>query len=872
MRLPIRALAGHLAWSRDGSVWAVWRVEPTSYPYLSTDEKLSLHGRLRAALMALPPQSMLLSVCRQVDPGEVVQQMIDGVDLETCSDWRVEAAATLDELLGAALYERRHYLAVQLRDHGWRAAAGGLAAAATAVAERFALPAAPLRRGEVDARQRQAKLVEARLTRVLPLRRVEAGEFRWLYARAFRRGCSEPYLDESWGWQERLVGAGDDARMISPSLHTLAEATFFEGGSREDLDRPAHRRYLRVETASGVGYQTFAAVADMPREWLFPGGAGEWFCQLDRLGFAVDWCARITAVGNQDAQVKARKQARQLAGQFEQYEGEVSGAPTDLAEAARGVDAERAELAANKGEPELQTTLVLALCADNLADLEGQAEQLMAMFTPADYGLARPTGGQLALLTAILPGSPQPPVARDYTQYLLARDLASGAPFTGHQVGDPRGLLLGISLDGASPASDGQGTIADPVLFDPAWGPSVNRSGSVGVVGSLGSGKSYCSKRVMHAVVARGGQVVTVDRTEVAEYVTFAQVTPGCSQVVNLAPDSPVCLDPLRIFAGEDRVVFTIGFLTLLTQVSPSDLEGTVLAETVRSVAGRAGGTLGDVLAELEAAGASDPEARVVARKVGNYARNPLAALAFNPGQQLLALDADYIVFHTPGLSLPRREELLTPHLARQLLPEQLLAQALLYLVAAIARKVTLADPARFGMVVLDEAWSLTSSPQGRQLLVDLIRDGRKHNAAVWLASQHPDDLGDDQLTHLLGSRLVFRHDRGAIPAAVRFLGAEDSPAVAEALEELANRADASGQCLYRDTSGRLGRIQVLAARAPLHSRFDTNPATAHLPSDHALDESGHGAMPTASAAPDEELTTAADPTAGGGQSTATLG
>jgi hypothetical protein len=825
MRLPARALAGHLVWSRDGSAWAVWRVDAVCYPYLRAAEKLRWHAAVRAALMALPPESLLLSVCARVDPGAVVARMIDGVALDERPAWRAEAAAALEDLCEVAVYERRGYLVARLPDAGMRRVlSSALAAARSSLGQRLALPAAPLSPGEVAARRRQAELLEARLTPALRLRRVAAGEVRWLYARALRRGVADPYPDDGWTAEatEATEIGGDTGH--GPSLAALADATFYEGGARDDPDRPAHRRYLRVDTEAGTGYLTLACVAEMPREFTFPGGAGEWFRHLDQLPFPVDWCARVTAVANAEAQARARRQARQLAGQFDEYDGEITGAPAELAEAVAGVDAERAELAANSGEPELQTTVVLGLAAGSLPTLEGRFEQLAALFTPADYALGRPTGGQLALLGGMLPGSALPPVARDYTQYLLSRDLAAGAPFAGANVGDPGGLLLGVSLDvgGVDPAS-GQAMVA-PVLFDPARGPRVNRSGSVGVAGNLGSGKSYFAKRCMHAVLARGGQVVALDRTALGEYVAFAGVAPGRAQVVRLTADSKVCLDPLRVFAGEDRISATVGFATLLTQLSPAGLEGAALAEAVRVVAARPDGRLGDVLAELDAAGHNDPDARAVARKLAVHAHSRLAGLAFDEGdRQLLRLDADYIVFHTPGLALPRREELLSEHLARQLLPEQLFSQALLYLVAAVARAVIFSDPGRFGLFACDESWALTASPQGQQLVLDAIRDGRKHNAAVWLLSQHADDLGDDQLAHLLGSRFVFRQDPGAAPAAARLLGADPSE-VAGPLTQF----DA-GQCLYRDSAGRIGRIQVLAARGGLHEAFDTTPAASPI-------------------------------------------
>ncbi|MEX0657689.1 MAG: ATP-binding protein, partial [Egibacteraceae bacterium] len=294
----------------------------------------------------------------------------------------------------------------------------------------------------------------------------------------------------------------------------------------------------------------------------------------------------------------------------------------------------------------------------------------------------------------------------------------------------------------------------------------------------------------------------------------------GRAQIVRLAADAPVCLDPMRVFAGDERAVVATGFLTLLAQVAPTDLEGVAIAEAVESACAHQDATIGAVVAELERLGQEDGAARTVFRKVRAMARSRLAGLVFDADRELLAIDADYLVFHTPGLALPRREDLAASHLSPQLLPEQVLSQALLYLVAAITRQVTFSDWSRFAAACLDEAWALTASLQGRQLVLDFVRDGRKHNAAVWLLSQHADDLGDDQLAHLLGSRFVFRQDPGAVPAALRFLGIDGDSAAGELLTHAQ-----SGQALFRDGDGRVGFIQVLPADPDLHAAFDTNPS-----------------------------------------------
>jgi len=236
---------------------------------------------------------------------------------------------------------------------------------------------------------------------------------------------------------------------------------------------------------------------------------------------------------------------------------------------------------------------------------------------------------------------------------------------------------------------------------------------------------------------------------------------------------------------------------------------------------------LSDVIDELPRRTTADPDppdlaARGPARRLAHYRRSPTGQLAFGEGEPM-SLDADFIVFWAPDLALPDRETLDSEQRSRMMLPEQVLGQALLYLVAAVGRQVVFRDPSRFAAALYDEAWALLASPYGQNLLIEGVRDGRKHNGAIWLASQHPNDFAISELEDLLGSRFVFHQARSAIPAALRFLGVSDSLDAAVTLEH----GLGSGLCLYRDVRDRVGLIQVLPPAAPgVASSFETAPTS----------------------------------------------
>lgn len=801
MKAPARAIVGHLVWSTDGGVWAVWEAAPFPHAHLATADKLAIHSQIRGLLLSLPPDSMLLSICELLDPLDVVERMAEGTDIGNNAAWSTVCEATADWLEQVSLHHRRYYVAAALPSvrPAWQDL---FRTAISDVTSAFGVDPAPVSPEEVTTRRRQAHELEIRLRQHVGLQQLSAGEICWIYARAMRREAGEPPFDDLW--EPRTVQASTQHRrsVNRPRgvLAQLTDAVVKEGGYGDEEDRPRHRRFVRIDSGGGTSYQTVLAMSDMPHYFDYPGGGGEWLYHADRVGFPIDWCVRIRSVRNSDAQAKVRRKHRDLIGQVDEYDGDTSGAPPQLAEAIDAIDSQRAQLGANPAEPELQVTILLSVAADNLVELEHRAAAVQARFEPQEYGLARPTGGQQALLRSMLPGTSASHVCRDYTQFMLTSDLAAGSPFCGPEVGDPGGLLLGVSLDGGNNA---------PVLFDPAFGPKANASPSLAAVGRLGSGKSFFLKRLCWDTIARGGQVVTIDRTPSGEYVRFARSLPGRTQVVRLEAGADVRLDPMRSFSGDERNSVTLGFLSLLAGSSAHSEEGAALAEAVDAVCARPESSLADVVDELErmATIADEPDAaaRSLARRLAHYRRSATGQLAFGQGRPM-SLDADFVVFWAPNLALADRETLASDQGMRMMLPEQILGQALLYLVAAVGRRVVFSNPSRFAAALYDEAWALLASPHGQKLLIEGVRDGRKHNGAIWLASQHPNDFAIAELEDLLGSRFVFRQARQAIPAALRFLGTPDSIDAAATLETGLD----TGQCLYRDVRDRVGLIQVL--------------------------------------------------------------
>lgn len=799
--LAVRGVAGNLAWAADGSVWGCYRVSPFGYPHRAAANAREVHARTAAALLTLPRRSLVLSVARPISEGELAERVAAGGDGRWGHGWVGQARRAAARASTDPVWERCWFLAVRLPEpDGVPRLAARLRSAGSEVGGGFGITHTPPRTAVVARAETAAANWEEQVRGHLPAVPLTGSQVVWLFERAVLRGLAEPAYPT-------------DARRVVSTVRLDRDAVYHEGGRRDQPDRPRHYRYLTVDHPDhGVAHQAFLCLAETPPAWTFPFGSGEWLWHLDdQLPFPVDWALCVERVENDAARRRTLRAKRNLVGQLAEPGGDPAGPATSLSTAVDVVDEHRTRLEANPALPAFRATTIVALGHRDLAVVEQQAAVLEAMFRAAEHNFYRPTGSQLDAFAAMLPCSPATPVVAEYAQDLLPDGLASAMPFAGSGVGDPTGLWLGRCLD----AQYRQG-----VLLDPARGPrDLNRSASLAAVGELGAGKSFLAKTLAWNTVAMGGQVVAVDRTEAGEYARLAPVMTGSNQVVEISDKAEVCLDPFRVFDTDDnRLRYGVGYLALLTGTPPASAAGTLLYRAAQAALDSAKAAeveprLVNVVDHLDRTG---PAAEVVGKLealIGiSYGR-----LVFGGPGPPVDLDSDYVCFHMPGLRLPRRDTT-----REDQLPEELIGQALLYLVAAFSRRVLFRHTDRFAAFLLDEAHALTANPQGRALVADLIRDGRKHHAAVWLFTQLAADLtGDDsELEALLGYRAVFRQAPHTAEAALRFLGSDPRDVNLETVTRLD-----TGACLLRDLEGRLGLVAIDLPDSPdVAEAFSTTP------------------------------------------------
>ncbi|MFC0843460.1 ATP-binding protein [Streptomyces noboritoensis] len=872
MRVPIRHIAGHLVWSTQGSVWALYRLRPgpdtqgqcaesvqgTYVQAAVRDEQLAHITHLIRSLSGAP---RLFGLCAQVDPGEIALKMIEGIEpVDQASGphpWVENVDAVLDLLDQEEMHRRTLWLAVPLRTDAARLQMSAqLGAVWAEFSPKLGLRPVPVARREVMAYREQAARVEAALIGGIALRAARPAEVVWMIQHALHRGLPEPLLAEAES-SELYNGQIRDGVLRSPSYADLGQVRLHEGGIDPAIDEvdelqsadqitrsgrgtwwrlktssPLGRRWLQVESETGVGYQAHLALAECPP--AVSQGAADLFAQLETLDFPVDYTVDLTLVSAEKARQQVRRKKTELIDQAEQYDARPTGMPASLPDAARDLGELDARLSRTSVEVEVQSVTVLTVWGATAAVCDARARALAALLGGADYRAVRPAGLQETLFALGLPGTARPGLVREFTQHQVSEDWALNGALTVSEVGDPTGMFLGIDLDCGT---------TRPVMINVADAPKVDASASMGIVGDLGAGKSVLQKLIAEAVWARGGCAICIDRTPVREWAAFARTaTDGRAQIIDAA-QAEISIDPLRIFRGPEGRHYALSYLTLQLGIGPMSTSGEVLHHAVEQAAASDTPCMQQVVEVLEqmattGSGKQQDAATTLAGLIRVVATNPLARMVFDPTLAPVRLDAssttDMIVITTAGLTLPPKAAFDKPEVLHQQPLEALIGRAVLYLIAALARQTSFADPTRFTAVVLDELYWLTSSAEGTALVHEILHDGRKHGAGLLGASHDAGELGPDR--GLMAYRALARTaDRERARRGLEFVGLDPNDPellrlVTTGLSPVGHQGR-EGEVLLACPRQNTGRIKVVIPRiARITASITTTPGD-HRPS-----------------------------------------
>lgn len=805
MSFPLRYARQNVLIGPGGEAAALYRLPTVSYPFLPVGEKWRWLRTLERLATVVGADFSLYRVTRAY-PAERYRERARGLLDPTDQD-----VDTFDRFL------RRHeqrmktlhafwpevYLTVALGapEHGRM---GASVADQFGRARRRVEDLAGVGRPQPisDRELRQLAAVEQRtfqqLAAVIGCRRASTTELEWLLRRSPLRGIGEPELDGRWQ-PDALMIQTDDGRVAYEPLGTDVVETV-AAPLNEPRSGPAR---LVVETEQGDAHQAFLAVGALADEAEFPGPVSELlFAPLENAGFPVDAVLHARWIGNRQALGQVRKRIVDVEQAYrEEAEGSPYG-PGLVPEENRALAREYEAILQSSGHPPmLQASISFAVGAATGDELERRVATLRDQF--GAIRLHRPRGLQEALFLDHVP-QPGGGRVRDYRAQLTVEQFGALMPIGSDRLGSDRGIYLGTT-----PARR-------PVTYDPTAPSRESRAAAVLLAGTLGSGKTVAAQAIAFAAERRGSLIVDLD-PKPDHGLHLVDGLEGRVQVLELSadPEHRGKLDPLRIGLPDLREELACSYYLELLRDPPPSWEHQI-QRAVRDLVAHGVQSSVQVIEQLRSVdrpAASDAaDALEVACDFG------LARLGFADDQageaDLGGPAAPVTTIRTPGLTLP------DPRASRETYSRaERISVATLSLVAAYALRLVSGDRSRHKVVLLDEAWFLLASSQGRNLVNRLVRLGRAFNATVLLATQRLEDLGD--LSDLVGTYLIFGQESDAEASrALQLLGLDpdDQALVARV------RAFRQGRCLMRDLDGRVGELQV-DVDPQLLAALDTTPS-----------------------------------------------
>lgn len=819
-RIPATWLTDGLMWTRDGAVWAIWRVASLPYGLRPLREKKSVRAAHTALLRTFKGEALYLSTVANTDPASQIERMINDVDLAQHPEWAIEAEAQLDLIENLPIGQRVGWIAVPMRNEGMNLLKEYARSALYDLADSVGILRPPLPEPVVAERRAQAEQLRKLIPSAFSPRPATRAEITWLIDHAKSRGlpAGAPLsLDSVTDLQLRGATA-----LVNPVMDEGGQSDLTGKHPRAKMN-PLTRRYLKVTdpVTGNSSYQVNLTIMDLPPGGLtFPGG--EWIGRLDESGVEVDWAIRATLTAREKVMSANARALRELGDQYDQQSA--NGLMSGLDQNAAMLGAYDQLLNADELEMEVSFVTILTVAGPTAQEAMDAAHALRKHLGPGNWGLKTTieVGLQEDLWWASLPGVATASAVRQLSQITTTSDLAASTFFTSTALGDPYGLPIGLEISAQR---------VSLVLLDIVNASAkLNTAIAAAVCGELGAGKSVYLKTVARHLADRGAQILAIDRTPMGEWQHALGARLG-TQVADMSAEAQWSTDPLRILPPDAAAAVAQSFLQGLIRFASASKEGQIISRVLEA-SYRAEHRLESLHSvEKHLCASTTPGWSDLGERIRALSRHGYARTVFDPDLPALDLQAPVLIFRTDKIKLPSDAEMESAHRFEEMDLEKVFGRALNRLVVTLARRICFADRTRLSVLVLDETASITASPELRDEVDLWLRDGRKHLAGLLLGSHDAEeDFGKLVSVHLIALRLLMRHrDEQLAARGLAWLGLAKSAEHAD--QELLDLVTKNlspippeqdhpdphrlGEGIMRDFRNRYGLIKVLAPADP---------------------------------------------------------
>ncbi len=601
-------------------------------------------------------------------------------------------------------------------------------------------------------------------------RRATTPEIEWLIHRSVRLGMPD------------VVVSGDDTPWDTDDVHSFTSGvtyTYDRFGPTvavtADYDGTTVTRHIAVMTMGRV------SKVNIPET-----GREPWAQHTDTLPFPVEWSMRFRVRSGKAVADETNRKFLAIRDMIRQYARHDIEPPASLPH--KAAHAVRIQDEVTEGHPVMAARVHgwfrLAVAGDTTEEaLERVKAVRDAYGARYQFEVQHPrnlidAAAQWGLYDEFTPG--QPVTTTAYQRRVPVRWFAAGVPHVSARIGDNRGPHMGHTA----------GSVRRPFMHDPHYAiEEADASGLTVVVGGLGSGKSGLVTKAAYESTRRNITTTLLDPSgpmanlvkipALANHARHIDLMGGQDGVLN---PWAVIRDPLpgnydtateyeeaRQNARQNRKMLATDVARMLLPPQVDALPGTALAlsDAIREVGGARDASMWDVITRLDA-NDDQAAAKPVANQLRDMADMPMSRLFYaNNHRDQDEITDTLLVLTLGGIQLPSAGTDPARWSTMERLGVPLLHLASHY---TTARAYGIDRDLR-KMVGLDEVGLVAEWASGKHLFNRLGRDSRKHNIAVWAASQGAREILGLDIANWVTTAYVGRtEDPDTAAEALRFL------------------------------------------------------------------------------------------------------
>lgn len=618
-----------------------------------------------------------------------------------------------------------------------------------------------------------------------------------------------------------------------PEMPLPSPKTLMIGGDNDKWDKDDiayladgnienNSRYLKmsqvIDGEMYEGYRATLCFAKFPETMYYPY-TEPWIHYASLLPFQTDFSLRFTIEPARKVRKEVGRKLKEVIDQAINMESAGGNTSIEVNEHLRS--GEELEYTLKKDpSPWIYGRYRVTVEAATVEQLKERIKMVIDHYRAMEIQVVWPTGDQLSLLKEGLPNDTVR--VNSYQQRTTLSVISTGVPtgtgtagdkITENNSGETRGWIgpyLGYTT----------GHTQEPAFLSMHSTIDNNSSPGLGITGSSGSGKTFCTLTIAYQTALSGAWTIYIDpKADAAKMATLPGLA-GHVKVLDLKRGNPGILDPFLIGSTPadqkdlalETIYLFLGGMDKVTEAQQVQLAGAV--ENI--IAKRKNPSLKMIVEYLE--NSPTDAARSLGAKLNVLVDLPFAQLCFTSGDSHARLRPEdgLTILTLLGLDLPGSDTDRDSYTN-----SNRLAVGIMYLLSYFTQQLMEnADKSHPKSIIIDEAWAITSTRQGINLVQKVARMGRAHNVSLTLVSQNAEDLDKEGVANSISTRLAFRANTiEEAKDVLGFLRLELSDTNKDTVTSLEN-----GECLMKDWSGRIARVYVDAWDKGMADAFETNP------------------------------------------------